>query len=392
MTDPASFVAAVYPNQRSFRQPPRGLTPGKDTSILHGVPCRAAADGRTSVNDPYKRCDELLPGVSRTFALLIPELPEDLRKPVCCAYLLCRIADTVEDVTGVTLDNRLQAFEALQAALAASPHSEPVGRFTRLTAAWQLDADHRSLLTETATVFAAYDQLPPADRVIIADCANEMIDGMRETVLADSHREDASLVHEVADLERYCYYVAGVVGRMLTRLYWRNVYGEAGTPPDDLVKEGIEFGLGLQLTNILKDYRADLSRGVSYMPDALAAALHVNTERASADTLPAAMREWLVVHTSQWLDTAFRYTLRWPPAATGIRVFCLGALFMAVRTLVVVLTHSERLDATEAPKITRQDVTEIMGRSRTCAGDDEALKRWYDEERDRLTQLLTLYH
>ena len=38
-----------------------------------------------------------LQGVSRTFALTIPQLPHQLRLPVGNAYLLCRITDTIED-------------------------------------------------------------------------------------------------------------------------------------------------------------------------------------------------------------------------------------------------------------------------------------------------------
>ena len=43
--------------------------------------------------------DQILPHVSRTFALTIPQLPAGLRIPVTNAYLLCRIADTIEDGT-----------------------------------------------------------------------------------------------------------------------------------------------------------------------------------------------------------------------------------------------------------------------------------------------------
>jgi farnesyl-diphosphate farnesyltransferase len=39
----------------------------------------------------------LLEGVSRTFALTIPQLPTDLYTAVANAYLLCRIVDTIED-------------------------------------------------------------------------------------------------------------------------------------------------------------------------------------------------------------------------------------------------------------------------------------------------------
>src|ERR1700723_2442951 len=41
--------------------------------------------------------DQVLPHVSRTFALTIPQLPPRLRVAVTNAYLLCRIADTIED-------------------------------------------------------------------------------------------------------------------------------------------------------------------------------------------------------------------------------------------------------------------------------------------------------
>ena len=41
--------------------------------------------------------DQVLPDVSRTFALTIPQLPMPLRTAVTNAYLLCRIADTIED-------------------------------------------------------------------------------------------------------------------------------------------------------------------------------------------------------------------------------------------------------------------------------------------------------
>ena len=56
-------------------------------------------DASTSDED-YQ--DRILPHVSRTFALTIPQLPEALRTPVTNAYLLCRIADTIEDETTVS--------------------------------------------------------------------------------------------------------------------------------------------------------------------------------------------------------------------------------------------------------------------------------------------------
>src|SRR5215468_2316387 len=55
-----------------------------------------AAQLHSSLSDEAYQ-DFILPAVSRTFALTIPELPAGLRTSVTNAYLLCRIADTIED-------------------------------------------------------------------------------------------------------------------------------------------------------------------------------------------------------------------------------------------------------------------------------------------------------
>ena len=45
---------------------------------------------------------KMLAGVSRTFALTIPQLPSRLCRVVSNAYLLCRIVDTIEDEPALT--------------------------------------------------------------------------------------------------------------------------------------------------------------------------------------------------------------------------------------------------------------------------------------------------
>ena len=50
-----------------------------------------------SVIDIDRHTREMLPKVSRTFALGIKLLPSRLEVPVRLGYLFCRIADTIED-------------------------------------------------------------------------------------------------------------------------------------------------------------------------------------------------------------------------------------------------------------------------------------------------------
>ena len=51
----------------------------------------------TAMNSDFVYQTDILQGVSRTFALTIPQLPGPLRDVVGNAYLLCRITDTIED-------------------------------------------------------------------------------------------------------------------------------------------------------------------------------------------------------------------------------------------------------------------------------------------------------
>ena len=51
---------------------------------------------------------ELLEGVSRTFALTIPQLPKPLYSVVANAYLLCRIVDTIEDEVSLSPEQKKQ--------------------------------------------------------------------------------------------------------------------------------------------------------------------------------------------------------------------------------------------------------------------------------------------
>ena len=50
--------------------------------------------------------EQILQGVSRTFALTIPQLPKPLRDVVGNAYLLCRIADTIEDEPALSIEQK----------------------------------------------------------------------------------------------------------------------------------------------------------------------------------------------------------------------------------------------------------------------------------------------
>ncbi len=72
--------------------------------------------------------DQILPHVSRTFALTIPQLPPALSIPVTSAYLLCRIADTIEDEPALSAPETLAFLQRFSAVVGGSGGSRGAWR------------------------------------------------------------------------------------------------------------------------------------------------------------------------------------------------------------------------------------------------------------------------
>ena len=68
--------------------------------------------------------NEMLQQVSRTFALTIPELPQPLATIVGNAYLWCRLADTIEDESCVSVERRADLLGRLAQVLAGEESCE----------------------------------------------------------------------------------------------------------------------------------------------------------------------------------------------------------------------------------------------------------------------------
>jgi len=208
---------------------------------------------------------ELLEGVSRTFALSIPRLPEPLREEVVIAYLLMRIADTFEDTSNAPFDARVEGIDAF-CELMRRPESESVMRRLQAAAA-RVQPDNegeRAVLEHGASIVAAFTQIRPAARDVIADTCHEMARGMRLWM----HRVDADgflRVRSLTELREYCYVVAAIVGRMLTQLYLLE-QPELAHLRYSLHERALAFGEGVQLVNILKDEADDALEKRAFLP------------------------------------------------------------------------------------------------------------------------------
>jgi farnesyl-diphosphate farnesyltransferase len=73
----------------------------------------ARPDSDPRLDQALRFSREILPAVSRTFALSIRVLPGRLGAAVNCAYLLCRIADTIEDAPGMAAPEKARLFDRM---------------------------------------------------------------------------------------------------------------------------------------------------------------------------------------------------------------------------------------------------------------------------------------
>jgi farnesyl-diphosphate farnesyltransferase len=163
----------------------------------------------------------------------------------------------------------------------------------------------------------------------------------------------------VEDLDRYCYYVAGTVGHLLTALFWLH----HGRGPDERRArlEGLatNFGLGLQLTNIIKDIADDRQRGRIYVPQQLTQLVGIRPEQIQdADHRAESLRvmELLIDKAGRHLRDALDYCIALPRSQYRIRLFCLTSLYFAVRTLHRAKHDPRLLDPNHKVKITRAEV------------------------------------
>lgn len=211
--------------------------------------------------------DDLLVRTSRTFALTIPLLGEPLRRQVTVAYLLFRIADTLEDADLLGREARLTLLKRLGELLAVrDPHHSQIAVFVADCAAARptANADYAELLHETAAVFDALNDVGRAPSEAIRKHLTLTVEKMSAFVSRGDEAGSLAL-RDLADLKAYCYAVAGIVGEMLTDLVVlaepRLVSGR-----ERLDADARAFGEGLQLTNILKDAGSDAKEGRIYVP------------------------------------------------------------------------------------------------------------------------------
>lgn len=309
----------------------------------------------------------LLDGVSRTFALTIPELPLELHRVVSNNYLLCRIVDTIEDEPALTWAQKRYFCDlflnVVSGKAKASKFSEEL---SPLLSTSTIPAEHE-LIQCTPEVIRVTAGFNPQQRGALEHCVKVMAQGMVEF---QNHHGNCGLTG-LAQLDRYCYHVAGIVGETLTKLFC-DYSTKIAAHEKHMMDLAVSFGQGLQMTNILKDIWDDRSRGACWLPRDIFKESGFDLD----DLLPGQYQKSfgqglmrLIGIAKEHLGNAVEYTLLIPKNEAGIRNFCLWAIGMAVLTLRKIRRHLDFSTGNEV-KITRRSVKATVITSRLTATHD----------------------
>ncbi len=295
----------------------------------------------------------LLDGVSRTFALTIPQLPKALFPAVANAYLLCRIVDTIEDEVSLSPEQKHYFCTEFIRVVKTSESAETFAlKLAPLLSEQTIPAEHQ-LIQVIPRVIQITHSFEPIQVKALSECVETMAKGM--PIFQAQNLHDG--LETLADMNRYCYYVAGCVGEMLAKLFC-HYSPEIAEHETELLKLSVSFGQGLQMTNILKDIWDDAQRGVCWLPQDIFTETGFDLKNLTPETNDVAFNEGLsrlISVAQEHLHNALRYTLLIPAHETGIRKFCLWALGMAILTLRKIKSNLQ-FNRSEQAKITRNSV------------------------------------
>lgn len=327
---------------------------------------------KQTITQDWKYCRAVLPKVSRTFALNIERLEGETYKTVLIGYLLFRMADTFEDNTFRTEFDQTVDLKDFSLMFEQDKNlNERMALLEPLKHRWEEGSYEKDLIENGDRVLRCYFDLHDNYRKIIDPLIVESISGMiKFKTLKTAGKSRIFQFKNMKELEDYCYYVAGVVGVMLTKIFCQrdNIKGNELK----LEKYQVPFGLALQLVNIIKDYKKDITRGWCYIP--LTITKRHRIDPAAVETLSIEQQHGMITDMARpaitHLDSTIEYIKLLPLEEKSIRMFCIIPFVLAYNTLAKIV-------AMKGNKLSRIEVAVLLKKCNAFAKSNSSLERDY---------------
>jgi farnesyl-diphosphate farnesyltransferase len=340
-----------------------------------------AVDVGPTIDDAQRATRLILPRVSRTFSLGIKLLPPKLELPIRVGYLLCRLADTIEDDFGMPSVRKAELLDLFLTCFDDTRAANQIGSCVSELRANDAAAE---LIELAGSVFLMWRTLDMKSREIIRHWVTEMARGMRIFVLK---YPNGIRIATVAEFREYCYFVAGTVGHLLTDLWHAHSVFVGSRSQARLLSDCEAFGEALQIVNIIKDIGRDSEReNAIYIPGELLAAYGSGHDTLLADDYRATNRkalEPLMAIAREDIERSLRYIEALPSGAIRVRLFCALPMLFAVATIRELEQTDGMLDPATAVKITRAEVEALTFAGCASTLTNPSLRWLVDRVRER---------
>lgn len=307
---------------------------------------------------------DLLQQVSRSFYTTLRVLPSSVRAQIGLAYLLARATDTIADTELVSVESRLQALQALRERILGQRSTRiEFGELQR----HQGEPAEKVLLERVEEAIGLLGNFSPSDQSLIRAVLDTITGGQQLDLerFGGATAERISALANDAELDDYTYRVAGCVGEFWTKICRAHVFPQARMDDAALLRDGVRFGKGLQLVNILRDLPKDLRNGRCYLPagrlQSIGLAPADLLDPSNEDRLRPLYNEYLEL-AHQHLVAGWTYTNSLPWSCVRVRLACAWPVLIGVRTLAR-LRNEKVLDASRRIKVTRAEVRNLMLKS-----------------------------
>jgi farnesyl-diphosphate farnesyltransferase len=306
----------------------------------------------------------LLRDVSRSFYLTLRVLPAKIRSQIGLAYLLARTTDTIADTGLIALDKRFQALESLRSRILGKTQA-PLD-FSEL-AQHQGTPAERILLEKCELTLGLLQALSPGDLQLVREVLGTITSGQELDLqrFGDATCKSIVALRNEQELDDYTYRVAGCVGEFWTKICLAHLFPKAGLNESYLLTNGVCFGQGLQLVNVLRDLPKDLRNGRCYLPADQLATRGLTPEdllKPESETRLRPMYDVWLGRAESNLIAGWNYTYALPRGSVRVRLACAWPIQIGLETLKL-LRSNPVLDPQKRVKVARGDVKKLMLRS-----------------------------
>lgn len=287
--------------------------------------------------------------VSRSFAFCIAKLPQPLKQYVGLSYLLCRVLDTIEDSHWPDQAVKQQAFASFQGFLKDLPEASAVERLQLQVAYCNPKPAELELFKDFYILLQDFHSLPTGIREKLAKSIICMCAGMN--YFSVKYNSELKLKN-LAEVNQYCFFVAGIVGELLTDTISEFVNPEK--LPKDIYVKSHHFGLFLQKINILKDQKSDEAENRFFIHN----------------------KEEFILSIKNNAQNALQYVLAMPVQQKEFRLFCCWSLFIGLSSLSWVQNSFMSQIVTKIP---RWMTEQLISRTEFIINDNAAIQKFFNE-------------